>query len=59
MSKDTLSNIKNKHAVDLKYLQHSNPKTPRIYGFPKIYKLGNKLRSITSNIDEPTEHLSK
>jgi hypothetical protein len=54
--KDTMADINNNYGV--KYLQHSNPKTPRIYGLPKIDK-PNKLRSITSNIDAPIERLSK
>jgi hypothetical protein len=54
-----LSVMNNKHGVNLKCLQHSNPKTPRIYGLPKIHKPGNKLRPIISNIDAPTEHFSK
>jgi hypothetical protein len=43
--------------VDLKYLQNSNPKTPRIFR-PEIYKPG-KIRLITSNIDAPTKCLFK
>jgi PHD/YefM family antitoxin component YafN of YafNO toxin-antitoxin module len=57
--KETLADIKNKHGVNLKYLQHSNPKIPSIYGLPKMHKPGNKLRPITSNINAPTERLSK
>jgi hypothetical protein len=57
--KDTLTDINYKHGVNLKYLQHSNPKIPRIYGIQKTHKTGNKLRPITSNIDAPTERLSK
>jgi hypothetical protein len=56
--KDTLAGIKNNHDVNLKYLQHSNSKTPRIYGLPKFHKPGNKLCAITSDIDAPTERLS-
>jgi hypothetical protein len=52
-----LADIKNKH--DMMYLQHSNPKTSRIYGLPKVHKPGNKLHPITSNIDAPTERLFK
>ena len=48
--KETLEIIKSKHGVNLKYLQHSNLKTPRIYGLPKIHKPGYKLRLITSNL---------
>jgi hypothetical protein len=54
--KDTLADINNKHGVNLKYPQHFNPKTRRIYGLQKIYKPENKLRS---NIDAPTQRLSK
>jgi hypothetical protein len=57
--KYTLADIKKTHGVNLKYLQHSNPKTPRIYRFQKIQNPGNKLRPLTSNIDAPTERLSK
>jgi hypothetical protein len=57
--KATLADINNKQGVNLKYLQQSNPKTPRIYELPKIHKPGNKLRPITSNIDALTERLSK
>jgi uncharacterized protein (DUF2461 family) len=46
--KDMLADIKNKHGVDLKYLQHSISKT---------HRPGNKLHSITSNIDALTEGL--
>jgi hypothetical protein len=50
--KDTLANIKNKHGVDLKYVQHSNPKTPRIYELPKIHKPGNRPCLINSNNEQ-------
>jgi hypothetical protein len=52
--KDTLADINNKYGVNLKYLQHSSPKTPRIYGLPKIHKSG-----AASIVDAPTERLSK
>jgi hypothetical protein len=57
--KETLADIKNKHGVNLKYLQYSNSKIPSIYGLPKMHKPGNKLSPITSNINAPTERLSK
>jgi hypothetical protein len=41
--KNTLADIKKKHGVDLKYLQYSNLKTPRIYMLPKIHKPENNL----------------
>lgn len=36
-----------------------NPKLPRLYGLPKIHKVGKKMRPIVSNIDAPTYKLSK
>jgi hypothetical protein len=49
--KDTLADINNKRGVYLKYLQHSNPKTPRNYGLPKIHN----LHPINLNIDSEAE----
>lgn len=38
-------------------LSISNPIVPRIYGLPKIHKLGNKMRSISPDIDAPSNNL--
>lgn len=36
-----------------------NPRIPRIYGLPKIHKIGHPLRPIVSNIGSPTQRIAK
>jgi hypothetical protein len=51
--KDTLADIKNKQGVELKYLQHSNPKTPRINGLPLTQRLSKWLTNKLKNLPDP------
>jgi hypothetical protein len=37
----------------------SNPSVPKVYGLPKIHKIGNKMRPIVSNVSAPSYKLSK
>jgi hypothetical protein len=58
--KSTLNFIKSKfnNTFDAKFTA-SNPKTPRLYGLPKTHKPGNKIRTVVSNNDAPTEKIAK
>ncbi|XP_055838921.1 uncharacterized protein LOC129906950 [Episyrphus balteatus] len=40
-------------------LKNSNPLVPKLYGLPKIHKPGEKMRPIVSNINSPTQKLSR
>lgn len=40
-------------------LKNSNPQVPRLYGLPKIHKPGDSMRPIVSNINAPTQKISK
>ena len=37
----------------------NNPIIPKVYGLPKTYKPGKKMRPIVSNIGAPTDNLAK
>lgn len=43
----------------LRTLIVSNPTMPKLYGLPKIHKIGNKMRPIVSNINAPCYSIAK
>lgn len=59
-SRDAISLIKSAFGENIKWsLYISNPEVPKLYGLPKIHKLGEKMRPIVSNINSPFYNLAK
>lgn len=63
MIRNTNSLVKEVSEIFGKRLQRTlhipNPNVAKLYGLPKIHKIGNKMRPIVSNVSTPSSKLAK